>query len=145
MKILASNKNANRNYEILDTYEAGISLFGTEVKSISRSNCSINEAYITITKNEAFIINMHVAHFFEGNINNKPTTRSRKLLLHKKEIIRLNYLASKQRLTIVPLKVYWKNNKIKISIALAKGKKLYDKREDMKKKDMNRKINRNDY
>lgn len=135
MKILSTNKNANRNYEILDKYEAGIELFGTEVKSISKANCSINEAYITFIHNEAFIINMHVAPYEQGNIQNKDPYRNRKLLLNKREILKIDFQHKKDRLTVIPLKVYWSKGKIKIEIALAKGKKLHDKREDMKKKD----------
>lgn len=135
MKILTTNKNANRNYEILDKYEAGIELFGTEVKSISKANCSINEAYITFIHNEAFIINMHVAPYEHGNIQNKDPYRNRKLLLNKREILKIDFQHKKDRLTVIPLKVYWSKGKIKIEIALARGKKLHDKREDMKKKD----------
>lgn len=142
MKLITRNKNANRNYEILDTFEAGMSLFGTEVKSISQAKCSINEAYIHVKKSEVFIVNMHVSPFFEGNIQNKDPLRDRKLLMHKKEIIKLDFQAKKQGLTIIPIKLYWKKNKIKLEIALAKGKKLYDKREDLKQKDM-KKIARN--
>jgi SsrA-binding protein len=106
MKNIASNKNAKRNYEILKTFEAGIELFGTEVKSISKSNCSINEAYIMINNSEAFIMNMHVANFFEGNIQNKDPLRNRKLLLHKNEIVRLDFDRKKESLTIIPIKLY---------------------------------------
>lgn len=141
MKVLASNKNANRNYEVIEKFEAGMVLSGTEVKSISKANCSINEAYITFSKGEAFIINMYVAPFFEGNIQNKDPYRNRKLLLNKREIIKIDFNSKKDRLTVIPIKLYWKNNNIKIQIALSKGKKLYDKREDMKQKDMSRKMN----
>lgn len=140
MKILATNKNIHRNYEIIDKYEAGIELFGTEVKSISKSNCSINEAYVIFKNSEAFIINMHVSPFFEGNINNKDPLRNRKLLLHKNEIIKLDFNAKKDCLTVVPVKIYWRNHKIKVEIAICKGKKIYDKREDNKKRDSERQI-----
>ncbi len=140
MKILINNKNANRNYEILDKYEAGLELFGTEVKSISHSNGSINEAYIIIERGEAKILNMYVAPFFEGNINNADPYRTRKLLLHKREILKLEQVVKRERLTIIPLKIFWKNHKLKISIALGKGKKLHDKREDLKKRDALRQI-----
>lgn len=138
MKILSNNKNSNRNYEILEKYEAGIELFGTEVKSISKANCSINESYITFIKGEAIILNMYVAPYLEGNIQNKDSYRNRKLLLHKKQIIKISFLVKKEKLTVVPLKVYWSNGKIKIQIALAKGKNNRDKREDIKKRDDNR-------
>lgn len=135
---LISNKNVFRNYEILETYEAGIVLTGTEVKSISHSQASINESYITFKKNEAYILNMYVAPFKEGNQFNVDTDRLRKLLLHKKEIIKLQFKSQKEGLTIVPIKIYWKNNNIKLEIGLGKGKKLFDKREDIKKRDLKR-------
>lgn len=133
---LISNKNVFRNYEILETYEAGLELTGTEVKSISHSQASINESYITFKKNEAFIFNMYVAPFEQGNQFNVDSNRLRKLLLHKREIIKLAFKSQKDGLTIVPIKIYWKNNKIKLEIGLAKGKKLFDKREDIKKRDL---------
>ncbi|ACI59793.1 SsrA-binding protein SmpB [Ureaplasma urealyticum] len=136
--MIVSNKHARRNYELLEFFECGIVLKGTEVKSISRANCSINEAYVQIVKNEALILNMHVASFFEGNNFNQDPYRNRKLLLHKKEIIKLQHLVQTQRMTIVPTKIYWKNNKLKVEIALAKGKQLHDKREDLKKRDLAR-------
>ncbi len=142
MKIIATNKNANRNYEILDKYEAGIVLVGCEVKSVSRANCSINEAYITFMRNEAYIINMHIANFFEGNIHNVDPNRTRKLLLNKKEIIKIAFNVKKDRLTCIPTKIYWLKGKIKIEIAIAKGKKLHDKREDLKKRDDKREMKR---
>ncbi|AJQ45650.1 single-stranded DNA-binding protein [Ureaplasma diversum] len=138
MKVIVSNKHAYRNYSIIESFECGIELKGTEVKSISRANCSINEAYVQIKNMEAFIINMHVAPFFEGNQFNHDPYRTRKLLLHKNEIIKLQHQAQALRMTIVPIKIYWKNNKLKLVIALAKGKKLHDKREDLKIRDLSR-------
>ncbi len=135
MKILTTNKNADRNYEIIEKYEAGIELFGTEVKSVSKSNCSINEAYVTFIHNEAYIINMHIAPYEQGNIQNKDPYRNRKLLLHKNEILKIDFQHKKDRLTVIPIKIYWRGGKIKVEIALAKGKKLYDKREDIRRKD----------
>ncbi|MGL4947993.1 MAG: SsrA-binding protein SmpB [Mycoplasma sp.] len=135
MRLITTNKHAYRNYEILETIEAGIVLIGCEVKSISRANCSINEAYIDISKGEVFIVNMHVANYFEGNIQNTDPYRSRKLLLNKNEIIKLSFNIKKDRLTCIPIKIYWSKGKIKLQIALARGKKLHDKREDMKAKD----------
>lgn len=137
---LATNKNAKRNYEIIEEIEAGLVLSGTEVKSISKSQCSINDSYINIIKNECFIINMYVKHFFEGNIHNVDTTRTRKLLLHKNQIIKLEFKKKKESMTIIPLKIYWSKKKIKILIALAKGKKMYDKREDIKKEDLKKQM-----
>ncbi|KEZ22381.1 SsrA-binding protein [Ureaplasma diversum NCTC 246] len=138
IKVIVSNKHAYRNYSIIESFECGIELKGTEVKSISRANCSINEAYVQIKNMEAFIINMHVAPFFEGNQFNHDPYRTRKLLLHKNEIIKLQHQAQALRMTIVPIKIYWKNNKLKLVIALAKGKKLHDKREDLKIRDLSR-------
>lgn len=135
MKILSTNKKLNLNYEVIETYEAGLELFGTEVKSIAQSNCSINEAFVIFKGNEAYVINMHVAPYFQGNIQNKDPIRNRKLLLHRREIIKISFLVKKERLTIVPMNIYWKNNKIKMKIAICKGKKKYDKRQDLKKKD----------
>lgn len=136
--MIVSNKHAYRNYSIIESFECGIELKGTEVKSISRANCSINEAYVQIKNMEAFIINMHVAPFFEGNQFNHDPYRTRKLLLHKNEIIKLQHQAQALRMTIVPIKIYWKNNKLKLVIALAKGKKLHDKREDLKIRDLSK-------
>lgn len=139
---LVSNKNAFRNYEILETYEVGLVLTGTEVKSISHSQASINEAYITYSKGEMFIINMHVSPFEEGNQFNVDPYRTRKLLLHKNEIRKLVFQSQKAGLTIIPLKIYWHHQKLKMEIALARGKKLFDKREDLKKRDSFREISK---
>lgn len=137
---LVTNKNAFRNYETIEIYEAGLVLSGTEVKSLSHSNASINEAYITYSKGELFIINMHIAPFFEGNQFNLDPYRTRKLLLHRHEIRKLVFQAQKAGLTMIPIKIYWKNHKLKIEIALARGKKLFDKREDLKKRDCSREM-----
>ncbi|MGL4950464.1 MAG: SsrA-binding protein SmpB [Mycoplasma sp.] len=135
MKLIVSNKHAHRNYEIFDRFEAGMVLVGCEVKSISRANCSINEAYIDFSKGEAYITNMHVANFFEGNIQNVDPYRRRKLLLNKNELIKISFNIKKDHLTCIPIKLYWSKGNIKLEIALARGKKLHDKREDMKKRD----------
>lgn len=140
MKIIAVNKKAHFNYHLFDCYECGIELKGVEVKSIQKHNVSINEAYMFIKNNEAFIINMHIAPYEQGNIFNVDPIRTRKLLLHRHEIIKLQLLAKKESYTFVPTKIYWKKNKIKILICLAKGKKLYDKRLAIKKRDMERSI-----
>lgn len=140
MKLIATNKNAHRLYEILETYEAGMVLVGCEVKSISRANCSINEAYVTFSHGEAFILNMHVAPFFEGNMHNVDPYRTRKLLLNKKEIIKMSFEMKKDRLTCIPVKLYWSKGKIKLEVAIARGKKLHDRREDLKKKDAQREM-----
>lgn len=138
MKIIAQNKKAFFKYNILESFEAGIELKGTEVKSIHQGNVSINEAYVIFKKNEAYILNMHVAPYEHGNIFNVDPYRTRKLLLHKNEIIKLIFLLKKESCTIVPLKIYWKKSKIKLEIALVKGKKNFDKREDIKKRDLER-------
>ncbi|WP_031488838.1 SsrA-binding protein SmpB [Ureaplasma canigenitalium] len=132
--MIITNKNANRNYFVKEEYEAGMVLKGTEVKSVSHANCSINESFIKITKGEVYIINMHIAPFFEGNRFNQDPYRSRKLLLHRKEIIKISHKVMTDNLTLIPLKIYWKNNKLKMLIGLCQGKKLHDKREDLKKK-----------
>jgi SsrA-binding protein len=139
---ITSNKKAYFDYEILDEYEAGIELCGTEVKSIRAGHVNLKDSHIKIMRNEAYLINSHISHYEQGNINNHEPERSRKLLLHRKE---LNYLEGKlkeQGLTIVPLSMYFKNRKIKIRIALAKGKKSYDKRHSLRDKDMQREAER---
>ncbi|MEG0879505.1 MAG: SsrA-binding protein SmpB, partial [Malacoplasma sp.] len=128
MKLIVQNKKAHFNYNLLESYEVGIELKGVEVKSIQKGNVSINEAYVFFKKNEAFIINMNISPYDHGNIHNVNPIRERKLLLHKKEIIKLQHIAKKDSLTIIPYKIYWKHNKIKLLIYLAKGKKLFDKR-----------------
>ncbi|MGL4951340.1 MAG: SsrA-binding protein SmpB [Mycoplasma sp.] len=140
MNSVITNKHAYRNYEILEKIEVGMVLEGCEVKSISRSNCSINEAYIDISNGEAFIINMHVANYFEGNSQNVDPYRKRKLLLKKYELIKLSFDLKKDHLTCIPVQIYWKKGKIKLEIALARGKKLHDKREDIKIRDAKRSI-----
>lgn len=142
---LISNKNVFRNYEIIDEYEAGMVLTGTEVKSLSHSQASINEAYVIISKGEIFVVNMYIKNFEQGNIFNVDTTRTRKLLLHRNEILKIAFQLQKEGLTAVPVKAYWKNQKIKLLIALAKGKKNYDKREDLKKKDISKQIRKDMY
>ena len=133
-----NNKKARFDYELLDTYEAGIVLTGTEIKSIREGNCNLKDSYVVIRKNEAYIINMHISEYKEGNIFNHNETRTRKLLLHKKEILKLNDKISINGFTIVPVKLYFKGNKAKILIAIARGKKTYDKRETIKKRDVER-------
>lgn len=138
MKLLVTNKNAFRNYFIEEEFEAGIVLRGTEVKSISRAQANMNDAYVYIKGGEAYILNMYIAPFKEGNRFNTDPYATRKLLLHKKQIWKLSQWATKDSLTIVPIKAYWSKGHIKILIGLGKGKKLHDKREDIKKRDMSR-------
>lgn len=142
---LVSNKNFYRNYESIDEYECGIVLTGTEVKSISASQASINEAYAIFSKNEMFILNMHVKNFEQGNMFNVDPYRNRKLLLHRSELIKINYQIQKNGLTAVPVKLYWKKNKIKVLLSIARGKKQFDKREDIKKRDIERQIQKGIY
>lgn len=135
-----NNKKAKYDYEIFDKHEAGIVLTGTEIKSIRNGNCNLKDSYIIIKNQEAYIINMHISHYEEGNIFNHNETRTRKLLLHKKEIIKLNDKIKISGYTLIPLKLYFKKNKAKLEIALARGKKNYDKRETIKQRDINRNI-----
>lgn len=137
-KLVANNKKAYHEYFIEDKYEAGLALCGTEVKSLRQGKCSIKEAYIKIDKGEVYIIGMNISPYEKGNIFNKDPLRVRKLLLHSYEINKLIGGSSEQGYTIMPLAVYFKNGKAKIKIGLAKGKKNYDKRQEIAKKDMRR-------
>ena len=137
-KLIANNKKAFHDYFIEDTYEAGIELVGTEVKSLRMGKCSIKESFIGVDNGEVFIYQMHISPYEKGNIFNKDPLRTRKLLLHKYEI---NKLIGQQRVkgyTLVPLKVYFKDSRVKVEVGLARGKKLYDKRQDIAKKDQKR-------
>lgn len=138
MPVLARNKKAFHDYFIEEKYEAGIELVGTEVKSIKAGKVSIKESFVRIIKNEMFVMNMHVTPYEFGNIHNQPETRVRKLLLNKREIEKIGAKIKEQGYTIVPLSIYTKQRLVKIEIGLAKGKKLYDKRESLKKKDQER-------
>ena len=138
LKLVANNKKAYFDYFILDKWEAGIELYGTEVKSVRMGKVSIKEAYIKIDKNEVFIYNMHISHYEKGNIFNRDPIRVRKLLLHRSEINKLTGKTAEKGFAIVPLQVYFKNGLVKMEIGLAKGKKLYDKRQDIAKKDVRR-------
>lgn len=140
-KVISQNKKARRDYFIESTYEAGIVLAGTEVKSIRQGNVNINESYAIIDeKEEVFIRGMHISPYESGNIYNKDPLRDRKLLLNKNEIRKLIGFIHQKGLTLVPLKVYFKDGKVKIELGVAKGKKLYDKRHDIAKKDAQREI-----
>ncbi len=133
------NRKANHEYFIKDTYEAGIELFGTEIKSIRKGNVNINDSYARVKNNEIYVINMYIAKYEEGNIFNHDERRERKLLLHKNEILKIAHNIETNRLTLVPLKLYFKGNKAKIELGVCQGKKLYDKRESLKEKDLKRK------
>jgi len=142
IKLIANNKKAYHDFFIEEKYEAGISLYGTEIKSIRMGKCSIKEAYIEINKGEAFIVGMNISPYEKGNIFNKDPLRVRKLLLHKVEISKLLGKSSEKGYTIMPLQVYLKDGKAKVEIGLARGKKLYDKREAIAKKDQKRELER---
>ncbi len=142
MKIVAQNKKARHDYFILETYEAGIELKGTEIKSIRKGSCNLKDSFVRIKDGEAYVENMYIAPYKEGNIFNVDPRRLRKLLLHKKEIRKLEKEIMQEGLTIVPLKVYFNVSKAKVEIALVKGKKNYDKRQSLKEKDMKRDIDR---
>lgn len=141
-RLIANNKKAYHDYFVEDTIEAGIALHGTEVKSLRLGQCSIKESFIGIDKGEVFIHHMHINPYEKGNIFNKDPLRTRKLLLHKSEINRLIGQQKIKGYTIIPLKVYFKNSLVKVEIGLAKGKKLYDKRNDIAKKDQKREAER---
>ncbi len=141
-KLIANNKKAYHDYFILESFEAGIALHGTEVKSLRMGKCSIKEAFIRIENGEMFIYGMHVSPYEKGNIFNKDPLRVKKLLLHKKEILKMLGKMKEKGITIVPLKVYFKGSLVKVEIGLAKGKKLYDKRDDIAKKDQKREAER---
>ena len=138
LKLVANNKKAYHDYFIEEKYEAGLVLHGTEVKSLRMGKCSIKEAFIRIENGEVFIYGMHISPYEKGNIFNKDPLRVRKLLLHKSQIQKLIGNSAEKGYTIVPLQVYFSNGRAKIEIGLAKGKKLYDKRQDIAKKDQRR-------
>ncbi len=142
MKLIANNKKAYHDYFILETYEAGIALHGTEVKSLRMGKCSIKEAFIRVENEEVYVYGMHISPYEKGNIFNKDPLRVRKLLLHKSEIRKLLGKTKEKGMTLVPLKVYFKDSLVKVEIGLAKGKKLYDKRQDIAKKDQQREAQR---
>ena len=141
-KLVANNKKAYHDYFIEDTYEAGLSLSGTEVKSLRMGKCSLKQAYVQIDQGEAVLYGMHISPYEKGNIFNKDPLRPRKLLLHKEEIRKLMGRCTEKGYTIMPLKVYFSGNYAKVEIGLARGKKLYDKRADIAKKDIRREAER---
>ena len=139
-KLIANNKKARHDYFIEDTYEAGICLHGTEVKSLRMGKCSVKESFIRIEDGEVFIYNMHISPY--GNIFNKDPLRIKKLMLHKNEINKITGQIAQKGYTLVPLEVYFKGSLVKVEIGLARGKKLYDKRQDIAKKDQKRQAER---
>ncbi|MDO5145774.1 MAG: SsrA-binding protein SmpB [Eubacteriales bacterium] len=142
IRLIANNKKAYHDYFIDEKYEAGIALHGTEVKSLRMGKCSIKEAFVTIHKGEVLIQHMHISPYEKGNIFNKDPLRTRKLLLHRSEIRKLENQIKIKGYTIMPLKVYLKGSLVKVEIGLARGKKLYDKRQDIAKKDARREAER---
>ena len=141
-KLIANNKKAYHDYFILEKYEAGIVLHGTEVKSLRMGQCSIKEAFIRIENGEVIIYGMHISPYEKGNIFNRDPLRPKKLLMHKSEIRKLIGKIAEKGYTLVPVEVYFKGSLVKVDIALAKGKKQYDKRQDIAKKDMRREAER---
>lgn len=142
IRLIANNKKAYHDYFIEDTYEAGIELAGTEVKSLRMGKCSIKESFIQIEHGEVFIYGMHISPYEKGNIFNKDPLRVKKLLLHKSEINKMLGKTKEKGMAIVPLRVYFKGSLVKVEIGLARGKKLYDKRDDIAKKDQKREAQR---
>ena len=142
MKTICSNPKARHDYTILDTIECGIVLFGTEIKSIRQGHVNIKDSFALIKNGEVFIHNMHISPYDKGNINNKDPLRTRKLLLKKNEILNLSLEIKKQSLTLVPISLYFNGNLVKLELGLAKGKKLYDKRQDIAKKETEVRLNK---
>ena len=140
IKMVANNKKAYHDYFIDEKYEAGIELFGTEVKSVRMGKCSVKEAFVKIENGQVYVYGMHISPHEKGNIFNKDPLRVRKLLLHKAEIMKLNGKVTQKGYTLVPLQVYFKGSLVKVEIGLARGKKLYDKRADLAKKDQRREL-----
>lgn len=142
MKLIANNKKAFHDYFIEDTYEAGIALVGTEVKSLRAGKCSVKESFIRVENGEVYIYGMHISPYEKGNIFNKDPLRTRKLLLHQYEIRKIAAKIAEKGFTLVPLKVYFKGSLVKVEIGIAKGKKLYDKRQTIAKNDQRREAER---
>ncbi len=139
-KIIADNRKARHDYFVIETYEAGLELFGTEVKSLRAGNVNLKDSYCDIDKGELFAIGMHISPYEQGNIFNKDPMRPKKLLMHKREIMKLTGLVSREGYTLVPLSLYFKGSRVKMALGLCKGKKLYDKRDSAAKRDADRTI-----
>ena len=142
VKVIAKNKKATHDYFIIESYETGIELFGTEVKSVRQGKVSLNDSYASVQDGEIYLKHMNISPYEQGNIFNKDPLRDRKLLLHKKEIRKLIGQIQQQGYALIPTSVYLKGSLVKVSLALAKGKKLYDKRDDMAKRDSKRSMDR---
>ena len=141
-KIIAQNKKAYHDYFVDEKYEAGIALYGTEVKSIRNGSVNLKDSYCSIKNGELYVVGMHVSPYEHGNIFNRDPLRVRKLLMHKKEILKLHGLVSQKGFTLVPLSLYFSGSKVKMEVGLCRGKKLYDKRDDMAKNDAKRTMER---
>jgi SsrA-binding protein len=139
-KIIADNRKARHDYFVIETYEAGIELFGTEVKSLRAGTCNLKDSYCDIDKGELFALGFHISPYEQGNIFNHDPLRPKKLLMHKREIMKLTGLVSREGYTLVPLSLYFKGSRVKMSVGLCKGKKLYDKRDSIAKRDADRDI-----
>ena len=141
MEIL--NRKAKHDYFIEETYEAGIALTGTEIKSVREGNCNIKDSYGIVRKGEVYLLNMFIGIYKQGNIFNHEETRTRKLLLHKNEIRRIEKAKEEKGMTLIPIKLYFKENKLKVMLGICRGKKDYDKRESLKQKDIKKEVARN--
>ena len=141
-RIIADNRKARHDYFVIETYEAGIELFGTEVKSLRAGGCNLKDSYCDIDHGEIFALGVHISPYEQGNIFNRDPLRPKKLLMHKAEIMKLTGLVSREGYTLVPLSLYFKGSRVKMSVGLCKGKKNYDKREDIARKDADRAIER---
>lgn len=139
-KIIADNRKARHDYFIIETYEAGVELFGTEVKSLRAGNVNLKDSYCDIDDGELFALGVHISPYEQGNIFNKEPLRPKKLLMHKREIMKLTGLVSREGYTLVPLSLYFKGSRVKMAVGLCKGKKLYDKRDSAAKRDADRTI-----
>ena len=141
-RIIADNRKARHDYFVIETYEAGVELFGTEVKSLRAGGCNLKDSYCEIDKGEMFALGVHISPYEQGNIFNKDPLRPKKLLLHKAEIMKLTGLVARDGYTLVPLSLYFKGSRVKMGVGLCKGKKNYDKREDIARRDADRDIER---
>ena len=139
-KIIAENRKAKHDYFVIETYEAGIELFGTEVKSLRAGTCNLKDSYCDVDKGELYALGFHISPYEQGNIFNRDPLRPKKLLMHKREIMKLTGLVSREGYTLVPLALYFKGSRVKMAVGLCKGKKLYDKRDSIAKRDADRDI-----
>ena len=143
IKVVATNRKATHNYKIIEKYESGIVLSGTEVKSIRNNKVSVKEAYVRIIRNELYVIGMNISDYENSGYSNHNPTSDRKLLMHKREIFKIKKLVEEKGRTLVPLRLYFKNGKAKLEFGLSQGKKMWDKRHDIKNKEVERRIDRN--